>query len=73
MQTDATLGELASRAWVLAERDDILHDVLQRLSERDGHYAVVMPNGRTKPHAHQAIGIVGKDRIADSVMQHFHA
>ena len=72
VQTDATLGDLASRAWVLAERDDILHDVLQRLSEHDGHYAVVMPNGRTKPQSRHAIGIVGKDRIADSVMQHFH-
>ncbi|MBK1667722.1 chloride channel protein [Rhodovibrio sodomensis] len=72
VQTGATLGELASRAWVLAERDDILHDVLQRMSERDGHYAVVMPNGRTKPESRHVIGIVGKDRIADSVMQHFH-
>lgn len=72
VQTEATLGDLASRAWVLAERDDILHDVLQRLSEHDGHYAVVMPNGRTKPQSRHAIGIVGKDRIADSVMQHFH-
>ncbi|MBK5925781.1 chloride channel protein [Rhodobaculum claviforme] len=73
VQTDATLGELASRAWVLAERDDILHDVLQRMSDQDGHYALVMPNGRTEAQSRHVIGVVGKDRIADSVMQHFHA
>jgi CIC family chloride channel protein len=72
VHTDATLGEVASHAWVAAERDDILHDVLQRMSEIDGHYAVVLPNGRTRADSRSVIGVVGKDRIADSVMEHFY-
>jgi hypothetical protein len=31
----------------------------------------VLPNGRKRPMAGEVQGIVGKDRIADSVMQTF--
>ena len=54
-----------------ANRDDILHDVLKRISRRRSRFALVIPNGRRRVNVHELLGVVGKDRIADSVMQHF--
>lgn len=71
VQTNATLGQLATRAYVSANRDDILHDVLKRMSRRRGRFALVIPNGRRRVNVQELLGVVGKDHIADSVMQHF--
>ncbi len=72
VETEARLVDLASPAWVSAERDDIVEDIIRRLRAQDARYAVVVPNA-TAPKASNVIGVLGKRSIADSVIDYFYA
>jgi len=64
--TGVTLGSVAQRNFIIAREDDIVFDVVTRMTRRDAAMAVVTRNVR-RPHASDVVGIISKDQIADSV------
>jgi CIC family chloride channel protein len=64
--TDVTLRDLASRDYTIVRDDDILFDVIQRMSKRGATMALVA-NGRGVPRAENILGVITKEHIADSV------
>jgi CIC family chloride channel protein len=63
----ATLGDLATRDFVVVRGDEVMFDVIRRMWRQDALMAVV---GGTDPGTARAVdvlGIITKDRIADSV------
>jgi len=61
-----TIGTVAQRNFTLARENDIVFDVVQRMSRRDAAMAVVMKTGgRGRPS--EVVGIISKEHIADSV------
>jgi CIC family chloride channel protein len=61
-----TMGAIAQRNFTLARENDIVFDIVQRMSRHDAAMAVVMKaGGRGRPS--QVVGIISKEHIADSV------
>jgi CIC family chloride channel protein len=61
-----TIGTVAQRNFTLARENDIVFDIVQRMSRRDAAMAVVMKaGGRGRPS--EVVGIISKEHIADSV------
>jgi CIC family chloride channel protein len=61
-----TLGDVASRRFVVAREDDIVFDVIRRMWRRDAFMAVVVGR-RGVPRAGDVKGIITKEHVADSV------
>jgi chloride channel protein, CIC family len=60
------LGDVARENFTLAREDDIIFDVVQRITRRDAVMAIVVKNGsRGRPA--DVVGVISKDQIADSV------
>jgi CIC family chloride channel protein len=66
--TDAgiTMGDVASRNFVIARKDDIVFDVIRRLWRRGAFMAVVVGK-RGVPRAGDVCGVISKEHVADSV------
>ena len=63
----ATLGELATRNFVIARGDEVMFDVIRRIWRRNGFMAVVVGKERGTPRAADVLGVITKDHVADSV------
>jgi chloride channel protein, CIC family len=60
------LGDVARENFTLAREDDIIFDVVQRITRRDAVMAIVVKNGsRGRPA--DVVGVISKGQIADSV------
>lgn len=64
--TGATLGEVANRNFTVVSEDDVVFDVIRRMSRRDANMAVVI-RGRGVPRASDVVGLISKEHVADSV------
>ena len=64
--TGATLGDVANRNFTVVSEDDVVFDVIRRMSRRDATMAVVI-RGRGVPRAADVVGIISKEHVADSV------
>jgi chloride channel protein, CIC family len=61
-----TMAAIAQRNFTLARENDIVFDIVQRMSRRGAAMAVVMATGgRGRPS--EVVGIISKEHIADSV------
>jgi chloride channel protein, CIC family len=61
-----TMGAIVQRNFTLAREDDIVFDIVQRMSRRDAAMAVVMKTGG-RGRASEVVGIITKEHVADSV------
>ena len=62
------LGDVTQRKFTIARENDIMFDVVQRMTRRDAAMAVVVKDrGRGRPA--EIIGIIAKEHIADSVAE----
>ncbi len=64
--TGATLGDVASRDFVLVREDTIAFDVIERMWKRHAIMAVVT-RGRGVPRGDDVVGVITKEHVADSV------
>lgn len=71
IHSQTTLGKLASPAFIIAGRDETLRDVLKRMSREAAYYAVIVPDEEVGMSAQHPVGVIGKHRIAESLMQQF--
>jgi CIC family chloride channel protein len=61
-----TLGDVAQRNFTLARENDIVFDILQRMSRHNASMAVVTKTGgRWRPS--EILGVISKEHVADSV------
>jgi chloride channel protein, CIC family len=65
-QTGITLGDVALRRFVIARENDIVFDVVTRMSRRRASMAVIV-SGTGRPRVPHVVGIISKEHIADSV------
>ncbi|MGE0260195.1 MAG: chloride channel protein [Alphaproteobacteria bacterium] len=63
----AMLGELATRDFVAVQGDEVMFDVIRDMWRRQAFMAVVVGADREAPGAGDVLGVITKDRIADSV------
>jgi CIC family chloride channel protein len=63
----ATLGELATRNFVVVRGDEVMFDVIRHMWRQDAFMAVVVGEGPETPRAGDVLGVITKDDIADSV------
>jgi CIC family chloride channel protein len=61
-----TLGDVAQRNFTLARENDIVFDILQRMSRRNASMAVVTKTGG-RWRASEILGVISKEHVADSV------
>ena len=64
--TGVTLGEVASRNFVVTPEDEVVFDVIRRMWRKDAIMAVVV-RGHGVPHADDVAGVITKEHVADSV------
>jgi CIC family chloride channel protein len=61
-----TLGEIAQRNYTVAREEDIVFDVVTRMTRRHAGMAVVT-KAKRRPRAADVLGVITKEHIADSV------
>jgi chloride channel protein, CIC family len=66
--TGLSLGKVASPNFTLADREDIMFNVIGRMSRDDAIMAVVMEVGSARL-AQNVIGLITKEHVADSVAE----
>jgi CIC family chloride channel protein len=66
--TGVTLGEVAGRNFTIAREDDIMFDVISRMSRKDAAMVVVV-RGKGMPRASNVAGLITKEHVADSVSE----
>ena len=64
--SSVTLRDLASRDYTIVREDDIVFDVIQRMSKRHATMALVA-SGRGVPRGDNIQGVITKEHVADSV------
>lgn len=62
---DVTLGEIASKRFIVAREDTVVFDLIDRMYRKHATMAVV--TGRGSPTGDDVVGIITKEHIADSV------
>ena len=65
--TGVSLGDVASRHFMVAREDDIMFNVIARMWRRQASMIVVVRGGGGVPRADRVIGVISKEHIADSV------
>ena len=65
--TGVNLGQIAQRNFTIARADDIAYEVIRRMWRRNAAMAVVVKSTRRIPQADDAIGVISKEHIANSV------
>jgi chloride channel protein, CIC family len=60
------LGDVVQENFTIARESDIMFDVVQRITRRDGVMAIVIKD-RSRGRPADVVGIISKDQIADSV------
>jgi CIC family chloride channel protein len=66
--TGITLGDVAQRKFTIAREDDVMFDVISRLTRHCASMAVVT-KGRGRPRAGDVVGVISKEHIADAVAE----
>jgi CIC family chloride channel protein len=66
--TGATLGEVANRNFTVVSEDDVVFDVIRRLSRRRATMAVVI-RGHGVPRGDDVVGVISKEHVADAVAE----
>jgi len=61
------IGQLAHRDFTIARRDDVMFDVIIRMSRKRVDNVLVVGGDQRIPGAGDVVGVVTKDRIAESV------
>ena len=64
--TGVTLGEVASRDFVVVREDEVVFDVIERMWRKHGGMAVVV-TGQGIPRGDDVVGVITKEHVADSV------
>ncbi len=64
-----TLGELASRHFVVVYETTLAYEVIRRTWAKNALMAVVVRNGHAIPRAADVIGVITKEHVADSVAE----
>jgi CIC family chloride channel protein len=62
------LGDVAQRNFTIAREDDIMFDVVHRMSRRDAAMAVVVKH-KSRGRPADVVGVVSKEDVADSVAE----
>ena len=65
-RTEITLGDVASRHFIVVGEEAIVFDVIERLWRKRGSMAIVV-KGRGVPRGDDVVGIISKEHVADSV------
>jgi CIC family chloride channel protein len=68
VEQSLTLGELAQRNYTIAREEDIVFDVVTRMTRHAAAMAVVT-KAKGRPRAADVIGVISKEHIADSVAE----
>jgi CIC family chloride channel protein len=61
------LGAIGHRDFTVAREDDIMFDVIGRMTRRKASMAVIVRGRRRVPRADDVVGVITKEHIADSV------
>jgi CIC family chloride channel protein len=64
--TGVSLGDVASRNFVVVGEDAVVFDVIERMW-RKGAVMTIVTKGRGVPHGDDVIGVITKEHVADSV------
>ncbi len=67
--TGVTLGDVAAKTFTIAHEEDIMFNVIGRLSRRQGVMVVVVKSHRLVPRISEISGVIAKEHIADSVAE----
>ena len=62
------LGEIVRRNFTLAREEDIVFDIVNRMTRR-GAYMAVVTKAKGRPRASDVVGVITKEHIADSVAE----
>ncbi|HVZ53132.1 MAG TPA: chloride channel protein [Pseudolabrys sp.] len=62
------LGEVVGRNFTLAREEDIVFDIVNRMTRR-GAYMAVVTKAKGRPRASDVVGVISKEHIADSVAE----
>ena len=65
-QSTVRLGDVAAHNFAIVREDDVIIDVIHRLWRKHASMALVV-QGTGKPQAHNVIGVITKEHVADSV------
>ena len=68
---DFRLDEANDHPFVTAHANEILNDVVKRLTGSEAAYALVIPDDAETASGRNVLGVLDKDHLADSVMEHF--
>ena len=66
--TGVSLGEIASRRFIVVHQDEVVFDVIKRLWRKDATMALVV-SVRSAPQGDDVIGVITKEHLADSVAE----
>ncbi|HTR83464.1 MAG TPA: chloride channel protein [Reyranella sp.] len=67
MHAGLTLRDLASRDFTIVGENDVVFDVIRRLSRRKAIMALVVKDQKGVPRAEDVLGVISKEHVADSV------
>jgi CIC family chloride channel protein len=62
-----TFGQLARTDYVLARENDVMFDVIKRMTRRGASSVLVVSSAGRVPRADSVLGVITKERIADAV------
>ena len=65
-QSSVRLGDVAAHNFAIVREDDVIIDVIHRLWRKHASMALVV-QGTGEPRAHNVIGVITKEHVADSV------
>jgi chloride channel protein, CIC family len=65
-QSTVSLRDIATRNFTVVGEGDVVVDVIHRMWRRQASMALVV-RGVGKPHAHDIVGVITKEHVADSV------
>jgi CIC family chloride channel protein len=65
-RTGVTLGDVASRAFIVVGEDEVVFDVIERMWRKRGTMAIVV-KGHGVPRGDDVVGVITKEHVADSV------
>ncbi|MEX6506568.1 chloride channel protein [Jiella sp. M17.18] len=70
--TKQTLKDIGSSDFIIASVGNNLNTVVTRMSRRGRHYAIVVNNPRGIPRPEDIVGIIGREEIANAVVQNHY-
>lgn len=65
-RTTVTLGDVASRHFIIVGEDTVVFDIIERMWRKHGAMAVVV-SGHGVPRDEDVVGVITKEHVADSV------